>query len=174
MAPGTPPHPLIDSDPFAGRVVRYFRPSDYAYWAGFTAGVPALLKALDLADPTHAPKVAQRTAMRLGGVLGFMTGFLFAYQRSSYRFWGWTENQREQELDLKELSERARKGLPLYGTSGETSWIQNVAFRNSQYSQLFFHAVPWFNLARHGHHGVDTAKYYEAAGVPVPSAEQKQ
>jgi hypothetical protein len=35
------PYPLIDSDPYAGRVFRYMRPSDYAAWAGVTAAVPA-------------------------------------------------------------------------------------------------------------------------------------
>jgi len=80
---------------------------------------------------------------RAGGALGFAFGFLFAYQRSSARFWGWDENKREQELDMQEMTERAKRGLPLYGVSSQTPWVQNVAFRNSQYSQLFFHAMPW-------------------------------
>jgi len=37
------PYPLIDSDPHASRVVRYFRPSDYAAWAGATAAFPSAL-----------------------------------------------------------------------------------------------------------------------------------
>ena len=35
--------PLIDTDPHASRVVRYFRPTDYAVWAGGTAAFPAAL-----------------------------------------------------------------------------------------------------------------------------------
>jgi len=37
------PYPLIDADPHASRVIRYFRPSDYASWAGATAAFPAAL-----------------------------------------------------------------------------------------------------------------------------------
>lgn len=35
--------PLIDSDPHFARVVRYFRPSDYATWAVATAAGPTAL-----------------------------------------------------------------------------------------------------------------------------------
>lgn len=37
------PYPLIDADPYAGRVIRYLRPSDYAVWAGATGAFPAAL-----------------------------------------------------------------------------------------------------------------------------------
>jgi hypothetical protein len=36
-------YPLIDSDPHAGRVIRYMRGSDYGLWAGATAAGPGLL-----------------------------------------------------------------------------------------------------------------------------------
>lgn len=36
-------YPLIDADPYAGRVVRYFRPSDYAVWGAATGAFPAAL-----------------------------------------------------------------------------------------------------------------------------------
>ena len=39
------PYPLIDADPHASRVVRYFRPSDYATWAGSTIAFPAAIYA---------------------------------------------------------------------------------------------------------------------------------
>ena len=39
---------------------------------------------------------------------------------------------------MKELSERARKGLPIYGESSEPEWVQGAAHRNSAYSQLKF------------------------------------
>ena len=35
------PYPRIDSDPHFTRVVRYFRPGDYAAWAGTAAALPA-------------------------------------------------------------------------------------------------------------------------------------
>jgi hypothetical protein len=38
---GTPRYPVIDTDPHAFRVVRYFRPRDYATWGAVTAGFPA-------------------------------------------------------------------------------------------------------------------------------------
>lgn len=37
------PYPLIDADPHATRVVRYFRTSDWATWAAGTAAFPASL-----------------------------------------------------------------------------------------------------------------------------------
>lgn len=40
------PFPLVDADPHAGRVVRYFRPSDYALWATGTAIAPAAIYSL--------------------------------------------------------------------------------------------------------------------------------
>jgi hypothetical protein len=36
-------YPLIDSDPHFSRVVRYFRPSDYATWGIATAAGPTAL-----------------------------------------------------------------------------------------------------------------------------------
>lgn len=36
-------YPLIDADPHASRVIKYFRPSDLASWAIGTAGFPGLL-----------------------------------------------------------------------------------------------------------------------------------
>lgn len=37
------PYPLIDADPHFARVVRYMRPSDYAWWGALTAAFPGLL-----------------------------------------------------------------------------------------------------------------------------------
>ena len=41
-------------------------------------------------------------------------------------------------MDKAELTERARKGLPLYGHSDEPEWVQGAAYRNSAFSQLKF------------------------------------
>ncbi|KAF8347733.1 NADH-ubiquinone oxidoreductase complex I, 21 kDa subunit-domain-containing protein [Amanita rubescens] len=149
------PYPLIDADPHASRVVRYFRPSDYA------SAFPSALYLWEMADPV---KVRMTTALRLGGFLGFVGGFLLAYQRSSVRFWGWSENKREELMDLEELSQRAKEGKPLYGESFQPQWVQGAAFRNSAYSQLKFCE---FNLVNHQYHGTDPAKY----GVKATSEE---
>ncbi|KAI0073257.1 hypothetical protein K474DRAFT_1666805 [Panus rudis PR-1116 ss-1] len=152
------PYPLIDADPHASRVIRYLRPSDYAVWAGATGAFPAAIYFWDLADPS---RIKLRTSLRLGGFLGFIGGFLLAYQRSSFRFWGWSENKREEELDRKELSERAAKGLPLWGSSDQPEWVQGAAYRNSAFSQLKFSLFPMVNLVHHKHHGRDPAEYGE-------------
>lgn len=55
---------------------------------------------------------------------------------SKARFWGWSENKREEELDFKELSQRAQEGKPLYGESHQPLWVQEAAARNSTFSQL--------------------------------------
>ena len=54
------------------------------------------------------------------------------------RFWGWRENEREVKRDLEELSQRAREGKPLYGTSNQPEWVQHAAASNSTFSQLKF------------------------------------
>ena len=79
------------------------------------------------------------------------------------RFWGWTENAREVEMDMKEMIQKVKEKKPLYGESELTPYMQGVAARNSRYSQLAFGVMPWFNFANHNQHGVDTAKYYKAA-----------
>ncbi|KAG5642633.1 hypothetical protein DXG03_002471 [Asterophora parasitica] len=150
------PFPLIDSDPHASRVIRYFRPSDYAVWAGATGAFPGALYFWQMADPA---RTSLRTALRLGGFLGFAGGFLLAYQRSSARFWGWSENKQEEERDLAELSQRAAEGKSLYGDSPQPDWVQGTAHRNSAYSQLKFSTFPMVNLVNHPHHGTDPAKY---------------
>ncbi|THH30708.1 hypothetical protein EUX98_g3473 [Antrodiella citrinella] len=150
------PFPLIDADPHAGRVIRYMRPSDYVAWAGVTAAFPSTLYLWDMADPM---RTKMRTGLRLGGLLGFVGGFFFAYQRSSMRFWGWTENKREEDMDRVEMGDRISQGLPLYGTSDQPEWVQGVAYRNSAFSQLKLHLFPMFNLVNHQHHGKTEADY---------------
>ncbi|EIM86793.1 uncharacterized protein STEHIDRAFT_157093 [Stereum hirsutum FP-91666 SS1] len=161
------PYPLIDADPHFARVVRYMRPSDYAWWGALTAAFPGLLYGWQWTDPLPI-KHGMKTTLRVGGVMGFLGGFLFAYQRSSFRFLGWSENKREEEKDFAELSQRAREGKPLWGESPQPMWVQAAAHRNSQFSQLKFGAFPMFNFVNHPYHGVDPAKY----GVkPVEATE---
>ena len=59
---------------------------------------------------------------------------------STERFWGWSENKREEERDFEELSQRAREGKPLYGESDQPADIQGVAHRNSAWAALKFRA----------------------------------
>ena len=56
----------------------------------------------------------------------------------SVRFWGWSENKREEELDRLEMQERARLGQPAYGRSDQPEWVQQAAHNNSVFSQLKF------------------------------------
>jgi len=152
------PYKLIDADPHAFRVVSYMRPSDYAVWGGATAAAPATMYLWDLAEPS---KANLKVPLRVAGVFGFVGGFLLAYQRSSFRFWGWTENEREAARDLAELRARAQNGLPLYGESDQPEWVQHAAYSNSAWSQLKFQTFPMFNLVNHKHHGTDESQYKE-------------
>lgn len=79
------------------------------------------------------------------------------------RFYGFTENKREVDMDMREMVTKVKAGEPLYGHSSVTPYIQGVASRNSRYSGLFLHILPWFNFVNHNQHGVDTAKYYQQA-----------
>lgn len=64
---------------------------------------------------------------------------------------------------MREMVDKVKKGEPLYGVSTLTPHMQGVASRNSRYSTIFGHAIPWFNFVNHNQHGVDTAKYYQQA-----------
>lgn len=156
------PYPVIDSDPHFGRVVRYMRPSDYAAWAAGTAAAPALLLGMEKMDPV-GPLRNLRLPLRIATVVGAFGGFLYAYQTSSLRFWGWTENAAEVAKDQAELSQLAKEGKALYGESYMPEHVQDASARNSRYSQLKFGAIPWFNFANHNSHGVDTSKYSESS-----------
>ncbi|KAF7317898.1 hypothetical protein MKEN_00877700 [Mycena kentingensis (nom. inval.)] len=157
-------YPLIDSDPHASRVIRYMRPSDYAAWAGLTAATPAAFYAWEKIDHTG---FRMRPQLYVGAAFGFMAGFLVAYSRSSQRFWGWEENEREYNRDLVELTQRAKEGKPLYGESSQPEWVKAAAHRNSQWSQLKFSLFPMINLVNHPYHGTDPKKY----GVQEEGAE---
>jgi hypothetical protein len=70
--------------------------------------------------------------------------FLLAYVLTELRLDNTQE--REQKLDMAEMSERAKKGLPLYGESDLTPYLQGLAHRQSSWSQTFFHTVPWCDI----------------------------
>ncbi|TVY58203.1 NADH-ubiquinone oxidoreductase 20.9 kDa subunit [Lachnellula suecica] len=156
-------YPLIDSDPHFKRVIRYARPSDYATGAATTAFGPLALLLMEKMQPSLVGKGGFAPIMRLTGAISLSAGFLMFYQRSTLRFYGFTENAREQRLDMAEMTAKVKAGEPLYGTSQTTPYIQGVASRNSRYTGVWMHVIPWFNFVNHGQHGVDTAKYYRAA-----------
>jgi len=156
-------YPLIDNDPHISRIVRYWRRSDYALIVGSTAVAPAIYASMEYFSPMYTGKDTFRTGMRLSTTVGLMGGFFWAYQRSSRRFWGWDENAREVEMDMREMVQKVKNKEPLYGVSALSPYMQGVAARNSRYSANLMHVWPWFNLANHNEHGVDTAKYYRQA-----------
>ena len=65
------------------------------------------------------------------------------------RFYGFKENAREVEMDMREMVEKVKKGEPLYGKSTLSPYLQGVASRNSRYSGVFLHVLPWFNFVNH-------------------------
>jgi hypothetical protein len=72
------------------------------------------------------------------------------------RLYGWTENNREVEMDMREMVDKVKKGEPLYGTSELTPYMQGVAARNSRYSALLAHILPVMNFANHDQVGFST------------------
>ncbi|KKK22952.1 hypothetical protein P175DRAFT_0502338 [Aspergillus ochraceoroseus IBT 24754] len=156
-------YPLIDSDPHLRRVFGYARPSDYAVGGGMAAASPLAFWIMERVSPSHVGRGGFAPVMRLATAIGLVGGLHVLYQRSCNRFYGFTENSREVEMDMKEMVGKVKKGEALYGTSTVSSYLQGVAARNSRYSELFIHVLPWFNIVNHDQHGVDTAKYYQQA-----------
>jgi len=66
-------------------------------------------------------------------------------------------------MDMREMVDKVKRGEPPYGVSSMPEHHQHMAARNSRYSFMFIGILPWFNMANHPHHGVDTAKYYQQA-----------
>ncbi|MDI1485919.1 MAG: hypothetical protein OHK93_004108 [Ramalina farinacea] len=156
-------YPLIDNDPHFKRVIQYARPKDYWQGLGVFAIGPALMGAWERFAPSYSGKGGFASVMRLNFVISAGGGFLYFYSNSINRFYGATENQREREMDMREMVDKVKKGEPLYGKSSLSPYLQGVASRNSRYSGVFLHVIPWFNFVNHNQHGVDTAKYYRAA-----------
>ncbi|KAK2852166.1 hypothetical protein FQN49_005304 [Arthroderma sp. PD_2] len=146
-------YPLLDSDPHIRRVFGYARTSDYLFGAGVAAVSPLLFGIMDRVQPAASGAINFSRCMRLAGAVGL----------AADRFYGLTENAREEEMDMREMVDKVKKGEPLYGTSALSPYMQGVAARNSRYTSLFIHVIPWFNVVNHNQHGVDTAKYYRQA-----------
>ena len=52
-------------------------------------------------------------------------------------------------MDMREMVDKVKKGEPLYGKSSLTPYMQGVAARNSRYSGVNLHLLPWFNFVNH-------------------------
>lgn len=76
-------------------------------------------------------------------------------------------------MDMREMVTKVKAGEPLYGTSTLTPYMQGMASRNSRYTGIFLHVIPWFNFVNHNQHGVDTAKYYQAAERELEEERKK-
>jgi hypothetical protein len=85
------------------------------------------------------------------------------------RFWGWSENEREFKRDLQELSQRAREGKPLYGTSNQPEWVQQAAAANSTFSQLKFCAHPQVLLPSSTTDFLISSSYFQLPCLCTPS-----
>ncbi|GME96113.1 unnamed protein product [[Candida] boidinii] len=171
---------LIDSDPTFSRVVSYMRFSDYATWALGTAAAPALLVALEKYEPASGRKFKMPAPMflRAATLLGFVGGFCLAYNNSTKRFWGWSENAAEVAKDRYEVKKLLSQKQSPYGKSELSPYLQDVAARNSTNSQLMLAFLPMFNFANHQNHGIDLRKYYEVRpgeekwGFELPALEE--
>lgn len=67
------------------------------------------------------------------------------------RFLGVTENKRERDMDMREMTDKVKKGEPLYGISRLSDHHQAMAMRNSRYATFFLHVIPMFNFVNHNH-----------------------
>jgi len=124
---------------------------------------PAFMLVTERYAPSFSGRGAFGPVFRLSCAVGLLAGAGLVYQRSCLRFYGWTENEREVKLDMREMVDKVKKGEPLYGTTDLTPYMQGVAARNSRFSALMANVVPWANFVNHNQHGVDTAKYYQQA-----------
>lgn len=154
---------LIDSDPHFTRVLRYARATDYLWAAAAAAMPPVAMLWMERVSPSEVGPGGFARAMRLSGWVGFFGGFILLYQNSINRFYGFRENRREIDMDMREMTDRVKRGEPLYGKTTLTEYMQGAAARQSRYSGVFISVMPWFNFVNHNQHGVDTAKYYQNA-----------
>lgn len=144
----------------------YARPSDYAVAGGMATVSPIAFWIMERVSPSHVGRGGFAPVMRLASAVGILGGLHVLYQRScsmcayqfgvyrdtymlTGRFYGFTENSREVERDMREMVDKVKKGEPLYGVSKVSDYIQGIAARNSRYSELFIHVLPWINIVNH-------------------------
>ncbi|KAJ3216022.1 hypothetical protein HK099_006092 [Clydaea vesicula] len=88
------PFKFIAADPHVKDVVRYFRPSDYLHSTAVALGGPAIFYAWERYSPSFHPRVLPKILLVQFPFFA-ACGVLFAAQSTYFRFWGWTENDRE-------------------------------------------------------------------------------
>lgn len=166
-APPYSDYELIDVDPHLRRVVSFMRPSDYAAWGASILFFPTAMKVWEHLEPVEGaytkPGRISGGTMRTATLLGVVGGFYLAYVRSSKRFLGWSENEREvlrDRYDMKKLLSEEK--LPFAeNESVLDDRLKDIANKNSQYAFVNMAVIPWFNLVNHPYHGIDLSKYYE-------------
>ncbi|ORX74415.1 hypothetical protein DL89DRAFT_264292 [Linderina pennispora] len=125
------PYPVIDTDPNFTRVVRYFRPSDYALGAGLTALGPGFIYWMEKYQPSGNPGKPLMRAMKIAA----------------------SENTREIQKYRVEYRKLKAQGKPMYGPSSLPLNVQRVSAEYSTGAFLNFDVIPWFNVTNHGYHG---------------------
>ena len=65
---------------------------------------------------------------------------------------------------MREMVAKVKKGEPLYGVSSLSPYMQGVASRNSRYSGVFLHIMPWFNFVHHNQVSIFDSKRSTAMG----------
>ena len=163
---------LIDSDPHFSRVVKYARPADYVAGSLLATAGPAVTLWWERVAPSGVTPKNFASIMRLSAGVSISAGFFLFYSRSIHRFYGFSENRREIDMDMREMTDRVKRGEPLYGVSTMTAYMQGAASRQSRYAGVWSHVMPWFNFVNHQHHGVDTAKYYRQAELELEAERE--
>ena len=74
-------------------------------------------------------------------------------RNTAERFYGFTENKREIEMDMREMVDKVKRKEPLYGLPSLSPHLQGVAARNSRYAGVFFYVIPWANFVNHNQVG---------------------
>ncbi|KAI8904945.1 hypothetical protein PhCBS80983_g03868 [Powellomyces hirtus] len=106
------PYKFITAQPHVKDIVRYMRNEDYYLWAAVATGFPAAHWIWERTIPSFHPRVMPRV-MAVQIPFFATCGFLFAAQRSLFRFWGWRENAPEAARWTAEAATRptpAKKG----------------------------------------------------------------
>lgn len=70
-------------------------------------------------------------------------------------------------MDMREMVDKVKQGHPLYGASKVSDYIQGVAARNSRYSELFIHVLPWFNIVNHDQVSPPSLCAQSGSGHPI-------
>ncbi|KAJ2742381.1 hypothetical protein GGI20_004522 [Coemansia sp. BCRC 34301] len=147
------PYPIIDTDPVFSRVVRYFRWTDIGVAAAFTAAGPAFMYWMGKYQPSGNTGKPLIRAMKVAAVVGAMSGFLTAYQLTSARFLGLTENTREIKKYRIEYAKLKAQGKPMHGVSSLPLSMQRTAAAYSTWAFMNFDVFPMFNFVNHPYHG---------------------